>query len=268
MTTPSHETDRLLEQLPVHEISAERAEAIRFELLAAARREPAPQQLGARSSRWQRRRVALLAAAALLCVAAAFALPAGMTKSRPLTASASAMPALGARHSAPHGAGLARAPTLAEPSAPAEAKASATPAEVQTSAQARVVRRITPAEYDRHFAEALALLNGGLPGRAAERFDALSREPGVDSGRRSDALFWAARAHDKAGHLRQSGARAEELARTEPGAWNGDDAALLAGKNRLARGDHAGARPWLERAARSERPEIRRDAQKLIEQLQ
>lgn len=148
-----------------------------------------------------------------------------------------------------------------------DARGSATIAAERARAAPSSAPSSAAADFDRRFAAALSAFNGGRAAEAAESFDALGRDPAVDAGRRSDALYWAARAHEQAGHADQSATRAAALLDESPSSWNADDAALLAAKNSLAQGQTARARVFLNRAARSTRPAVREEASKLLQAI-
>jgi len=117
------------------------------------------------------------------------------------------------------------------------------------------------AAYDARFQQAMQLLQTGQASEAARRFDELGRDPSGDQGRRDDALYWAAQAHARAGQAADAEQRARALASEHPGSWRADDAALLVGETLLSQGDVSGARPWLERAAKSQRESVRTRAE-------
>jgi predicted Zn-dependent protease len=119
------------------------------------------------------------------------------------------------------------------------------------------------AAFDAEFGRALELFRKGRASEAAAAFDALRGNAAVDPGRRADALYWAARAHKDAGHAAAAEERAR-LAAESPGSWHAEDAALMLGEALLRRGDVAGARPLLERAARSERESVRARAERAL----
>lgn len=124
-----------------------------------------------------------------------------------------------------------------------------------------------PPQYDVAFRGAWKLLHEGKAADAAQAFDTLSRQPGLDPGRRADTLYWAARAHQQAGNLGSAQARAEQLTEANPTAWHAPQAALMMGEGLARKGDIAGARRWLERARSSGHAEVRARAEALLAEL-
>jgi TolA-binding protein len=121
---------------------------------------------------------------------------------------------------------------------------------------------------DEAFRQAWALLQGGKPPEAADAFDRLSRAPGIDPGRRSDLLFWGARAHRAAGDEGAAEHALETLLEERPQAWHAGHAAVMMGEMLLEEGDVDGARHWLERAARSTNQTARARARALLAKLE
>jgi len=177
----------------------------------------------------------------------------------------SAVGSAGPESSAPaSSASAGSSPAIPPRAASAASAGSAARAGAAVPTRSGVARVDERPAFDAEFGRALDLVKKGRAAEAAAAFDRLRDDPGVDAGRRADALYWAARAHTEAGH----GAAAEERARavTEtPGSWHGDDAALLLGEALMKRGDIAGARPLLERAARSARESIRTRALRALQ---
>lgn len=155
----------------------------------------------------------------------------------------------------------AAAPRVARAGAAAERAPS-------TSASAEPVASNAAADtaaFDAEFRRALGLLETGRAADAAAAFDALRSKPGGDAGRRGDVSYWSAQAHARAGHSAEAEERARAVLEGQGGSWHADDAALLLGESLLRRGDAAGARPWLERAARSSRTAVRARATQALE---
>jgi FimV-like protein len=121
---------------------------------------------------------------------------------------------------------------------------------------------------DEEFRQAWALLQSGKPREAADAFDRLSRDPGIDPGRRSDLLFWGARAHRAAGDDHAAERELETLLEEVPHAWHAGHAAVMMGEMLLAEGDIDGARQWLQRAARSGNHTARARAHRLLAELE
>lgn len=257
---------------PLH-LDARRFDRMRFALMAEARASQRPRPK-ARPLRWP---LAIFAAATVGVAALAWA-----TIPRPR-----AVPLL---HVPPVDPGLLDAPRVLPPaqvdapgpplsaSAPAPeapppsaARRSPPPRTPRTSlaasASAAVLSGDETSLHDAAFRAAWRLMREGNAGDAARAFDALSRRPGLDEGRRADALYWAARAHQQAGAVGSAQARAEQLSEETPSAWHSPRAALMLGQSLAQRGDSVAARRWLERAARSGDEGVRAQAQALLLRL-
>ena len=122
-------------------------------------------------------------------------------------------------------------------------------------------------DYDAEFQRGWRSLQEGRAREAAMVFDALALAPNLDPARRGDVLFWSARAHAAAGDAKEAEERADSVASTAPASWYASDAALMAGRACLERGDEACARARLEAAAASPKPAVRDEAKRLLQQL-
>ena len=139
----------------------------------------------------------------------------------------------------------------------AAASGSASPSEPSASkAQAK-------ARGDESFQKAWGLLQTGNPRAAALAFDELSADSNADTGRRSDARYWAARAYFQAGASATARERASAVISLSPGMWHAPHAALLLAEIALAQGNSSEARRWLERARASGSKKIIERADKL-----
>jgi tetratricopeptide (TPR) repeat protein len=110
-------------------------------------------------------------------------------------------------------------------------------------------------------------LQAGRCREAAQAFDALAEAPGLDPGRRTDMLYWSAKAHELGGEWGAAQARAGRLAQQTPDAWHAPHAALLMGESLFLQGDYGAARRWLSQALSSDRPGVRTRARGLLRQL-
>jgi TolA-binding protein len=156
------------------------------------------------------------------------------------------------------------------PSAPRRREAPGSvpvPGRLEPAGSPPVSGRLDPplrANTDAAFRRAWQLYHAGEADQAAGLFDALLKDPALDGARRSDVLYWSARAHAKLGDSSASDERARAVLESEPGAWHAAESALLLGESLLAQGKHDDARRALLRAASSPRANVRARAIDLL----
>jgi hypothetical protein len=122
----------------------------------------------------------------------------------------------------------------------------------------------TPVEHpaERAFREAWQAFAGGRFADAARAFADADEE---GSPVREEARYWRAVALLRAGDDRAAERAFRGFLKSYPGAPRGEEAALLLGRALLGRGDAVAAKPWLERAAKSEDARVRERAEALLE---
>ena len=138
-----------------------------------------------------------------------------------------------------------------------DAKASRTVASVPSTGST------DSALFDVAFNAALTRLRSGDAAGAVGDFDTLLNSQAIDSGRKSDVLYWSAVANHRSGNDRV----AEQHLRQLSGGWHAPEAALMLGEILVARGDAEQAKPWLYRAAQSNRPNTSRKAKQWLDKL-
>jgi len=121
-----------------------------------------------------------------------------------------------------------------------------------------------PELFDVAFNSALARLRSGDAAGAVSEFDRLLGTPAIDAGRRLDVLYWSAVAYHRSGNHPVAEQRLHQLLAASPNGWHSPDAALMLGELLMERGATQKAKPWLARAAQSNRPKTSARAKQLL----
>ena len=124
-----------------------------------------------------------------------------------------------------------------------------------------------PDLFDVAFSAALARLRSGDAKGAVTELDTLRNTSGIDSGRKSDVLYWSGVASHRSGNDNVAEQRLRQLLSSQSNSWHAPEAALLLGEILLTRGAPQLAKPWLERAAQSNRPKTSDTAKRHLDQM-
>ncbi len=87
--------------------------------------------------------------------------------------------------------------------------------------------RVSGKNGDTRFTAAWSMLRAGRAAEAAALLDELSEDPRLDPARKADVLFWAAKAHARAGNAAAAASRARQVVTESPDSWHARDARSL-----------------------------------------
>jgi TolA-binding protein len=124
-----------------------------------------------------------------------------------------------------------------------------------------------PDLFDVAFSAALARLRSGDARGAVTELETLRNTSGIDSGRKSDVLYWSGVASHRSGNDSIAEQRLRQLLSSQSNSWHAPEAALLLGEILLTRGAPQLAKPWFERAAQSNRPKTSDTAKRHLDQM-